>query len=137
MHPTQVIPLLLNDTVHEKITHMLAAGIISSTVFARIFPTFVVTKRNGKLGICFVVTSRDGKRRIFVDKCHLLKRIKTDQISVSKIGEILENSNGCSFLTTLNLFFGYRQIPPSKNCKDMTTFTCKFGIYAFEVCLSD
>lgn len=53
----------------------------------------------------------------------------------ANIEDIMEYLEGCLNNRALYPYSGYLQIPAAQRCKDMTTFTCKFGAIRFKFML--
>ena len=59
--------------------------------------------------------------------------MKADRWPLPKIEEIFDDLEGSAYVTSLDLFSGYWQIRMAQQCKEMTTFVCRYGTYKFEV----
>ena len=106
--------------VREELDRMLEAGIIKPSVSAWSFPVVIVQKK-------------DGKPRFCVDYRTLNQKMKADRWPLPKIEEIFDDLKGSTHFTTLDLFSGYWQVRLREDCKEKTTFVCRYGTYQFEV----
>ena len=59
--------------------------------------------------------------------------MKADRWPLPKIDEIFDDLEGSAYFTSLDLFSGYWKIQMAQQCKEMTTFVCRYGMYKFEV----
>lgn len=109
-----------NELVRDELQKMLRAGIVTSATSAWSFSVVIATKK-------------DGKPRFCVDYRVLNQRMKGDRFPLPKIQEIFDELSGGAVFTTLDFFSGYWQIRMSEDCKEKTTFVCRYGTYQFEV----
>lgn len=119
-HKVRRQPPKWNEVIREEVATMLAGGIITPCSSPWSFPVVIATKK-------------DGKPRFCVDFRLLNKVTVADRFPLPNIEEILEELKGSTCFTSLDLFSGYWQIPLDEDIKDITTFSCKFGTYRFEV----
>ena len=99
---------------------MLRAGVIRPISSECSFPIVIATKK-------------DGKPRFCVDYRLLNMRMKADRFPLPKPQEIFDDMKGAVILTTLDFFTGYWQFLMSLRCREMTTFICFLGTFAFNV----
>ena len=59
--------------------------------------------------------------------------MKPDRWPLPRIQEIFEDLAEGKLLTTLGLFSGYWQILLANDCREKTTFVCRYGTYQFIV----
>ena len=109
-----------NELVREELDKMLEAGIITPATSAWSFPIVIVSKK-------------DGKPRFCVDYRSLNQRMKPDRWPIPRIQEIFDDLEGSVVFSTLDLFSGYWQVRMANECKEFTTFVCRFGTFKFEV----
>ena len=108
------------EIVRLELDRMLEAGIIKPYVSAWSFPVVIFQKK-------------DGKPRFCVDYRTLNHKMKPDRWPIPKIEEIFDDLKGNTHFTTLDLFSGYWQVRLREECKEKTTFVCRYGTYQFEV----
>ena len=99
---------------------MLSAGIITPSTSAWSFPVVIATKK-------------DGKPRFCVDYRTLNQVMKPDRWPLPKIEVIFDDFEGANVFSTLDLFSGYWQVRMAAQCKEVTTFVCRYGTFKFEV----
>ena len=109
-----------NEEVYTEVQRMLHGGVIVPSSSNWSFPTVIARKQ-------------DGGPRFCVDYRRLNDRMKSDVYPIPNMEEIIEDMQGYKIFSTIDLFSGYWQIPMRKEFKDLTTFTCKYGTYRFEV----
>ena len=114
------LPPRHNAVVREELDKMLEAGIITPAVSAWYFSVVIASKK-------------DGRPRFCVDYRALNKVMKADLWPLLKIEDIFDELQDSKDFTTLDLFTGYWQVCMSEECKEMTTFVCRFGTFQFEV----
>ena len=119
-HSARRMAPLHNKIVRKELDKMLEAGIITPSSSAWSFPVVIVSKK-------------DGNPRFCVDYCTLNQRMKADRWPLPKIEEIFDDLEGTAYFTSLDLFSGYWEIRMAQQCKEMTTFVCRYGTYKFEV----
>ena len=108
------------EIVREEIDKMLSAGIITPSTSAWSFPVVMATKK-------------DGKPRFCVDYRTLNQVMKPDRWPLPKIEVIFDDFEGANVFSTLDLFSGYWQVRMAEQCKEVTTFVCRYGTFKFEV----
>ena len=59
--------------------------------------------------------------------------MKAEKQPFPKMEEIIDDIDGSKVFTTLDLFSGYWQVRMASNCKEQTTFVCRYGTFQFEV----
>src|SRR3954465_6131 len=74
-----------------------------------------------------------GKLRFCVDYRQLNKLTKRDQYPLPRIQDILDNFQGASYFTTLDLASGFHQVEMELKHRELTAFTTEFGNYEFLV----
>ena len=58
--------------------------------------------------------------------------MKADRCPLAKIEEIFGDLEGSAYFISMDLFSGYWKIRMAQQCKEMTTFVCRYGKYKFE-----
>lgn len=119
-HRPRRVPPAHQEIIKKELEMILDAGIVRPASSAWSFPVVIARKK-------------DGKPRFCVDYRELNKVMKADRFPIPNMEEIMEDLQGSCVLSTLDLFSGYWQVRVSEDCKDRTTFTCKYGTYSFEV----
>ena len=111
---------LHNAIARKELDKILEAGIIKLSSSAWSFPVVILSKKDGNPSFC-------------VDYRTLNQRMKADRWPLPKIEEIFDDLEGSAYFTSLHLFSGYWKIRMAQQCKEMTTFVCRYGTYKFEV----
>ena len=107
--------------LREEISKLLRNGLIEPSKSSWSFPVILVPKKNGKW-------------RMVVDYRKLNDITIKDAYPLPYIEEILFSiGNKVKYLTTLDLFSGFHQIPMEKEDRDKTCFTTMFGNYNYKV----
>lgn len=70
---------------------------------------------------------------ICVEYRALNQRMKSGRFPLPNIQELFDDLAGGEVFTTLDFFFAYWQVGVGGQCKDMTTFVCRYGTFQFEV----
>ena len=109
-----------SEVVRQELDKMLEAGIITPSASPWSFPVVIASKK-------------DGKPRFCVDYRILNRRMKADRWPLPKTEEIFDDLEGSKVFSTLDLFSGYWQVRMAEQCKEKTTFVCRYGTYKFEV----
>jgi hypothetical protein len=74
-----------------------------------------------------------GELRFCVDYRQLNKLTKRDRYPLPRIQDILDNFQGASYFTTLDLASGFHQVEMEPKHRELTAFTTEFGNYEFLV----
>lgn len=119
-HRARRLSPIYNDVVRKELGKMEKAGIVKPSVSAWSFPIVIVRKKDGKLRFC-------------VDDRLLSSKMKPDKWPPPKIEEIFDDLEDCKVFSTLDLFSGYWQVRMTQECKEKTTFVCRYGTFQFEV----
>ncbi len=109
-----------NDVVHKEIDRMLDAGIIIPVESSWTSPVVIATKKDGSPQFC-------------VDYRKLNAAIHADRWPLPRVDEILDDMEGSSVFTTIDLFQGYWQIKMDETCKKKAAFICRYETFQFEV----
>ena len=105
----------------EEIYKLQDNGLIKPSQSSWSFPVVLVPKNNGTWRMC-------------VDYRKLNNITEKDAYPLPYIEEILSSvGNDVKFLSTLDLFSGFHQIPMKKEDRDKTCFTTIYGNYNFKV----
>ena len=107
------------EVVQEKIRELLHAGII--------------TPYNGPWRFNIVLAKKsDGKYRMCVNFKPLNNVTHKDSYSPPNIRVLLEAMAGSMYISDLDLFSGYHQLPMTERAKEMCAFGTPFGVYRYE-----
>jgi len=77
------------------------------------------------------VRKKSGNIRLCVDFRNLNKASEKDNYPLPPIDEVLQAVNGDKMMSFLDGFLGYNQVLVDKEDRLKTTFTCKWGNYAY------
>ena len=113
------IPAKDFEDARQHIQALLDAEIIKPSSSPYASPIVLVRKKNGKLRLC-------------IDYRKVNSRTIRDSYPIPKISEIFTALHGAQWFTTMDLKMGFHQIPMAESSKDITAFTCPFGLYQFE-----
>jgi len=109
------------EILREEIQKLRDNGLIEPSQSSWSFPVVLVPKNNGTWRMC-------------VDYRKLNDITEKDAYPLPYIEEILYSvGNDVKFLSTLDLFSGFHQIPMKKEDRDKTCFTTIYGNYNFKV----
>lgn len=110
-----------SDVLKEELKKLIDNKLIVPSHSPWSSPVLLVPKKNGKWRMC-------------VDYRKLNDLTMKDSYSLPYIDEILFSAGGnMSFMSTIDLFSGFHQIPMNKNDIEKTCFTTKYGNYNFVV----
>ncbi|KAG1463471.1 hypothetical protein G6F56_005276 [Rhizopus delemar] len=123
--PVRSVPFRLtweeNDFLEKELNNMLELGII----------------RPSKTGVysspCFFVKKKDGTRRMVLDYRKLNQMTVCNAYPLPLIAELLDSLGGARFFTTMDMAFGYWQVPMAQDSIEKTGFVTKKGIFEFLV----
>jgi len=119
-HKPRRMPPTHNVIVKAEIEKMLRAGIIRPISSEWSFPVVIATKKDGKPRFC--IDYRLLNQRMFADRWPLPKQL-----------EIFDEMKSAVVFTGLDFFTGYWQFLMALECATYTTFTCRYGTYAWNV----
>lgn len=114
------IPFTMRSAVEEKLKEMLELGVIKRASSPYSSPMTVVKKKDGSVRIC-------------LDARELNNRMIADVESPPPTEELLQQFNGCIYLTTIDLTASYWQIPLTEESKKYTAFVYNGRSYVFNV----
>ncbi|KAG1046838.1 hypothetical protein G6F43_010692 [Rhizopus delemar] len=123
--PVRSVPFRLtweeNEFLAREIKEMLELGIIRPSDSG----TFSSP--------CFFVKKKDGSRRIVIDYRNLNRITVPFAHPLPLIAELLDSLGGARYFTTMDLAFGYWQVPMEEDSIEKTGFVTKQGIFEFLV----
>ena len=109
------------ELVKAKITKLLDAGFIYPKAYSEwVFAIVIVPKKNKKIHIC-------------VDYRQLNSKTKKDHFPLPFTDQVLDRVAGHKLYSFLDGFSGYNQIQIHPDDQSKTTFTTKWGTFAYKV----
>jgi len=81
-----------------------------------------------------LVRKPKGGYRLVIDYRHLNAQTKQDKYPIPRISDILLQSTGSSWFSTLDLQHGFHQTYLHPQYRHLTTFSTPFGLYQWTVC---
>ena len=115
------MPFSLKGKVTEKVNELL-----ENDIFERVHgpttwvsPTVVAPKASGDIRLC-------------VDMRRANTAIKREKLPIPTVNEILENLNGSTVFSQLDLRWGFHQIELEENSRDITAFSTHDGIFRYK-----
>lgn len=115
---------LKQAAVDAEIKSLLRRGLIRESKSPWAAPVVVVNKKHGNGGKRF---------RVCTDYRELNKRTVKDAFPLPDVTRILEELNGNSWFSTLDLTSGYLQVPVAARDQAKTAFTTQDGLYEYVV----
>ncbi|KAG1324234.1 hypothetical protein G6F57_014807 [Rhizopus arrhizus] len=123
--PVRSVPFRLtweeNEFLEKELNSMLDLGIIRPS------------KSGAYSSPCFFVKKKDGSRRMVLDYRKLNQMTVSNAYPLPLIAELLDSLGGAKFFTTMDMAFGYWQVPMAEDSIEKTGFVTKKGIYEFLV----
>ncbi|KAG1095701.1 hypothetical protein G6F40_012350 [Rhizopus arrhizus] len=123
--PVRSVPFRLtweeNEFLEKELNSMLELGIIRPS------------KSGAYSSPCFFVKKKDGSRRMVLDYRKLNQMTVSNAYPLPLISELLDSLGGAKFFTTMDMAFGYWQVPMAEDSIEKTGFVTKKGIYEFLV----
>ena len=113
-HPLRRTPFQLRPKVEEKINELINADIIEPVDGPTpwVNPVVVVPKSNGDIRLC--VESQSG------------------DLPIPTVDEVIQNMNGSTVFSKLDLKWGYHQLELSPDSRGITTFATHCGLYRYK-----
>ncbi|CAL1368987.1 unnamed protein product [Linum trigynum] len=109
------------QAVAEEVTKLLKARFIREVLYPTWLANVVMVKKS------------NGQWRMCVDFTDLNKACPKDPYPLPKIDQLVDATSGHQFLTFLDMFSGYHQIPMKKEDQEKTAFMTPVGNYCYEV----
>ena len=75
---------------------------------------------------------KDGSLRICVDYRRINEVTQTDSYPIPRVDEIIDQLGKAKFITTLDLAWGYWQVPVAPEHRKKTAFVTSYGLYQFK-----
>ena len=108
-------------TVLEEVGRLLAWGVIREIQYpVWLSNTVVVKKKNEKWRVC-------------IDFTDLNKACPEDPFPLPRIDQMVDSASGHAWLSFLDAFQGYHQIPMNEADQDKTTFITPRGTYCYKM----
>ena len=60
------------------------------------------------------------------------KAIVSERLSIPTVDEVVESPNGSTVFSTLDLRWGFHQIEPSPNSRDISSFATNDGVFRYK-----
>lgn len=76
---------------------------------------------------------KEGRLRLCVDYRKLNEVSEVDAYSMPRIDEMIDSLGKAKYITTLDLTWGYWQVPMAKELHAKTAFTMPYWLYQFRV----
>lgn len=112
------VPLTLRKAVDDEIAEMIKLGIIERSNSEFCNPLRVVQKKDGRVRLC-------------LDARFLNAHIASDNESLEKINELLQEVEGIQFMSTTDFENGYWKVPLAKDSRKYTAFVHNGKCYHF------
>ena len=107
------------EVVHEEVRKMLDAGVTKPSYSPWASPVVLVEKK-------------DASTRFCVDYCRLNAVTKKDTYPLPRIDDTLDQLEGASIFSSLDMASGFWQVPLIDTAKEKTAFVCREGLFEFE-----
>ena len=114
--PNRRIPLHYKDDLQEKIDAFLEKKLITPCQSPYSAPAMLVPKKNGKL-------------RLVLDYRQLKKQTIKSCWPIHSIEEIFDILEGSEYFTTMDMSWGFYQLPMEEGSQDFTAFSTPFGSF--------
>ena len=119
--PLRRIPFNLQDKVERKVKELLDRD-ITEEVDGRtslVNPEVIIPKADGD--ICLCIDMRRANEAIIRGRC-----------PITTVDELLHNMNGSKVFSKLDLKWGYHQLEPCPESRQITTFVTHKGLYSYK-----
>ena len=119
--PIRRVPFSLREAVDRKITELLNLDIIESVDGPTpwVSPLVCVPKKNGEIRVC-------------VDMRRANEAVIRERHPIPTVDEILQDMNGASVFSKLDLRWGYHQIELAPKSREITTFITHKGLFRYK-----
>ena len=114
------MPFAVRSEVAKQLREMQAAGVVQPSSSPWASPVVMVRKRDGTLRFC-------------VDYLELNSVTKANTFPLPRIDDLLDQLGATRYFSTLDLAFGYWQIPRHPDFIEKTAFITPQGLYEFRV----
>ncbi|XP_062568299.1 uncharacterized protein K02A2.6-like [Saccostrea cucullata] len=119
--PLRRLPFNVRKSVHKKLEELEKMDIIEkvNSPTAWVSPLVVVPKKNGEIRIC-------------VDMRRVNTAVQRERYPIPTVDEMLEDMNGSTVFSKLDLRWGYHQIELDEESREITTFVTHEGLYRYK-----
>jgi hypothetical protein len=107
------------EEVRKQVEYLLSKGLIAPSSSPWSAPVLFTPKPDGTLRFC-------------IDYRGLNKQTIRDRYPLPRTDELLDKVSKAKFFTKLDLRAGYWQIPIVPECRPMTAFTTRFGLFEWQ-----
>ena len=114
--PNRRMPLHYKEDLREKLDAFLEKGLVIPCHSPYSAPAIMVPKKNGKL-------------RLAIDYRQLNNQIIKLCRPIPSIEEIFDTLEGSAYFTTINMSWGFYQLPMVIKSQDLTAFSTPFGSF--------
>ncbi|KAL5496902.1 hypothetical protein EMCRGX_G013275 [Ephydatia muelleri] len=118
--PPYRLPYAYRDIVTKELKEMLEDGVISRSNSEWAASVVLITKKNGEIRFC-------------VDYRRLNSISRTDSYPMPRVDELLDRLGSANYISTLDLSWGYWQVPMSAQSRAKTAFVTSYGLFEFNV----
>jgi len=113
------VPFALREKVTAKVEDLIAKDIVVDGPTSWISPVVVALKASGDIRLC-------------VDTRKANAAIIRERIPIPTVNEVLENLNGSTVFSKLDLRLGFHQIELDEGSRDTTTFATHDGLFRYK-----
>ena len=110
------MPIQYKKDLPEKVDAFLEKKIITPSHSPYSAPTMLAPKKNDKL-------------RLLIDYRQLIKQTIQSCWLIPSIGEIFDTLEGSECFTTIDMSWGFYQLPMEEGSQDFTSFSTHFGTF--------
>ena len=118
--PPYRLPYAYRDIVTKELKEMLEDGVISRSNSEWAASVVLITKKNGEIRFC-------------VDYRRLNSISRTDSYPMPRVDELIDRLGSANYISTLDLSWGYWQVPMSAQSRVKTAFVTSYGLFEFNV----
>ena len=118
--PPYRLPHAYREKVKEELREMERSGIIEPSNSEWAAPVVLVTKKDGSLRFC-------------VDYRKLNAVSRSDAYPMPRVDQLIDKLGSAAYITTLDLTWGYWQVPVTEESRKLTAFATPFGLYQFVI----
>lgn len=107
------------EVIKQQTSELLQAGIIREVEYTTWLSNVVLVKK------------ANGKWRMCVDYTNLNKACPKDPFPLPSIDALVDNSSGYEYLSLMDAYSGYNQIPMHRSDEEKTAFITDRGTYCY------
>ena len=112
--PNRRMPVHYKDDLKEKIDAFMNKELITPCHSPYSAPAMLVKKKNGKL-------------RLVIDYRKLNEQTIKSRWPIPSIEEVFDTLEGCAYFTTIDMSWGFYQLPMEPKSQNYTAFSTPFG----------